>query len=166
MRWNRESVTFRIQQGVARILTRFRVGDGTELFDASSFTKMTIRERCLLGFLAVHFPLETPKFKSFTAEGAENIRRGRGKMPRQKRRQREDPAALIDLVAWCYCRGLKPLMPASVFEHFPVGSTRTTPSSSVQKPRTPVTLSVIGLAWAVKPMLTLLTCVPAPVMII
>ena len=42
--------------------------------------------------------------------------------------------------------GLNPRMPASVFEHLPAGSTRTTPSSSAQNPRIPVVLIVSGVA--------------------
>jgi len=45
--------------------------------------------------------------------------------------------------------GLNTRMPASVFEQAPKGSTRTTPSSSAQKPRIPVWLIVIGTARAV-----------------
>src|SRR5262249_53208118 len=45
--------------------------------------------------------------------------------------------------------GLNTRMPASVFEQAPKGSTRTTPSSSAQKPRIPVWLIVIGTPRAV-----------------
>src|ERR1700721_4237903 len=45
--------------------------------------------------------------------------------------------------------GLKATMPASVAEHLPAGSTRTTASSSAQNARIPVWLMVIGTARAV-----------------
>src|ERR1700756_1954539 len=45
--------------------------------------------------------------------------------------------------------GLNVRMPASVVEQTPAGSTRTTASSSAQKPRRPVWLIVIGTAFTV-----------------
>ena len=45
--------------------------------------------------------------------------------------------------------GLNVRTPASVVEQTPVGSTRTTASSSAQKPRIPVWLIVIGTAFTV-----------------
>jgi len=54
------------------------------------------------------------------------------------------PQVLAELNYWL--SGLKVRTPASVKEHFPAGSTRTTESSSAQKPRIPVWLIVIGVA--------------------
>src|SRR5207302_10533719 len=59
--------------------------------------------------------------------------------------------------------GLKVRMPASVFEHAPAGSTRTTASSSAQKARMPVWFTVSGLPTIVYPTLTPPAIVPVPV---
>ena len=58
------------------------------------------------------------------------------------------PQVLRQTVAY-WLSGLNVRMPASVVEQTPAGSTRTTASSSAQKPRRPVWLIVIGTAFTV-----------------
>ena len=64
----------------------------------------------------------------------------------------------------CYWfSGLRVRTPASVLEQAPAGSTRTTASSSAQKPRMPLWLIESGVARAVYPELTPPTTLPVPV---
>jgi hypothetical protein len=63
---------------------------------------------------------------------------------------RPAPAPLLrQTSAHYWLSGLKTRMPASVLEQTPTGSTRTTASSSAQKPRMPVWLIVFGTDFTV-----------------
>src|SRR5579862_10054237 len=73
------------------------------------------------------------------------------------------PQVLRQLVRNYWLSGLKVRTPASVLEHTPAGSTRTTPSSSAQNARIPVWLIVNGTARATYPTLTPPAIVPVPV---
>ena len=81
-----------------------------------------------------------------------------GQKNRDKRKERRtfvrrsrlySPRVLAESNPNYWLSGLKTRMPASVREQTPAGSTRTTASSSAQKPRIPVWLMVFGTAFTV-----------------
>ena len=80
-----------------------------------------------------------PKFSQTKTKGSECELAALWRIP--------SPGYLPDLYYWL--SGLKVRTPASVLEQAPAGSTRTTASSSAQKPRMPVWLIESGTATTV-----------------
>ena len=99
----------------------------------------TARERRMVATAIAGVPWVKPKLSQTKTKGSERELAALWRIP--------SPGYLPDLSYWL--SGLKVRTPASVLEQTPAGSTRTTASSSAQKPRMPVWLIDSGTATTV-----------------